>query len=269
MNPQKGYYSIVQYCPDMARGETANIGIVLLVPERGFLRARLVRDNARVRHMFGTSGDTLRQLSDFKRSFVSRIDAESARIDTPENLQKFVDTRGNFIQLTAPRFVKVRNCEEQLDELFADLVGSEPKKEPRESLEKQISDRFRASGIDNLLRHEIHVTVPHANRKLRVPFGFQNGKFNLLQVVPFQSSDDNTNFNKACVQSMQGHFLQKSKDEELGELRFNVIGRFSSENDKSIPIVRKTLEESDVRLFIESDLSDLVDEIRRTAKPVK
>jgi hypothetical protein len=40
MTPTKGYYSIVQYCPDLSRGETTNIGIVLLVPERGYLSAR-------------------------------------------------------------------------------------------------------------------------------------------------------------------------------------------------------------------------------------
>ena len=39
MTPLKGYYSIVQYCPDLNRGETANIGIVLMVPDRGYLRA--------------------------------------------------------------------------------------------------------------------------------------------------------------------------------------------------------------------------------------
>ncbi len=81
MAPTKGYYSIVQYCPDLARGEATNIGVVLLVPERGFLRSRMVRDNARVRHMFGTSGDALRQLNDFKRSFASRIKAESVLIN--------------------------------------------------------------------------------------------------------------------------------------------------------------------------------------------
>jgi hypothetical protein len=34
MNPIKGHYSIVQYCPDITRREMVNIGVVLLVPER-------------------------------------------------------------------------------------------------------------------------------------------------------------------------------------------------------------------------------------------
>lgn len=269
MNPSKGYYSIVQYCPDLARGETANIGVVLLVPDRSFLRAKLVSDNTRVRHVFNISGSELRQLRAFKKSFISRIEAESTRITSLETLQKFVDTRGNFIQLTSPRFVKVHNCEETLASLFTDLVGGESKKKPRVSLEKQIDARFKESGVEPYLRHDIHVIVPHANQELRVPFGFQNGRFNLLQVVPFDSGDENTHFRKACVQSMQGRFLQESGDDELGDLRFNVIGKFPSDRHESISIVRKTLQESDVRLFVESDLSELIDEIRRTAKPLK
>ncbi len=269
MIPTKGYYSLVQYCPDLARGEATNIGIVLLVPERGYLRSRLVRDNSRVRHMFGTSGDALRQLNDFKRSFVSRIEAESVRITDPEALQQFIDTRGNFIQLTPPRFVKVRECEEQLNRLFDELVGAEKKKKSRESLETQVGKRFAAADLERYLRHDIRVTVPHANRDIRIPFGFQNGHFNLLQVASFESSDDDAKFRRACVQSMQGKFLQEIEDNELGKLSFNVIGRFAGDQDQAIPMVRETLAENNVRLFLEKDLSDLVDEIRRTGKAIK
>ena len=76
MNPVKGHYSIVQYCPDLARRETVNIGVVLLVPERAFLQTRMVADNERVRHFFGTTGDDAKLLSDFKKSFSARIEAE-------------------------------------------------------------------------------------------------------------------------------------------------------------------------------------------------
>lgn len=143
MNLSKGYYSIVQYCPDLARAETANIGVVLLVPDRGLFRAKLVSDNTRVRHVFNISDSELRQLRAFKKSFISRIEAESLRITSLETLQKFVDTRGNFIQLTPPRFVKVRNCEETLTELFTDLVGGETKKELQAPLEKRIDGNRR------------------------------------------------------------------------------------------------------------------------------
>ena len=165
MNPTKGHYSIVQYCPDLARRESVNIGVVLLVPDRGFLQSRMVADNERVRHFFGTKGDDAKILGEIKKSFSARIDAEQGRITTLETLQKFIDTRGNQIQLTEPAFVKVCDCQETIEQLFEQLVGGKPKAHP------------------------------------------------------------------------------------------------------SIPIVRNVLAESKVRLHLDHELSDLVDEIRRTGKP--
>ena len=220
--------------------------------------------------MFGVTGDELRQLTEFKKSFVHRIESESLRIDSPEALQKFIDTRGNFIQLTTPRFVKVRRCQEQLDELFAELVGGEEKKgESRRSLVRDVRERFIRAGLEPYLKQDIHIPVPQAKREVKVPMGFQNGKFHLLQTVSFDSKDDDANFRKACVQSIQGRFVQDTPSEEYGPMRFNVIGRFASHQGDTPAMVRETLKDSDVRLFDERDLSELIDEIRRTGKAVK
>ena len=40
MNATKGYFSLVQYCPDLARQEAANVGVVLFCPDLQFIRAR-------------------------------------------------------------------------------------------------------------------------------------------------------------------------------------------------------------------------------------
>jgi hypothetical protein len=36
--PVRGYYSILQFVPDLERSEGANIGVVLFSPERHFLK---------------------------------------------------------------------------------------------------------------------------------------------------------------------------------------------------------------------------------------
>ena len=41
MESAKGYYCLIQYCPDLARLEAANIGVILFCPERGFIRAKI------------------------------------------------------------------------------------------------------------------------------------------------------------------------------------------------------------------------------------
>lgn len=138
MNPAKGHYCIVQYCPDLARRETVNIGVLLFVPERGFLQTFMAADNERVRHFFGTTGNEANLLSDFKKSFSARIDAERGRVTTLETFQKFIDTRGNQIQLTEPAFVKLRDCQETIDQLFEQLVGGKAKPLKRESFAKSL-----------------------------------------------------------------------------------------------------------------------------------
>ena len=47
-HPVKGYFCLVQYCPDLARREVANVGVLLFSPEHDFLEARLVTGNQRV-----------------------------------------------------------------------------------------------------------------------------------------------------------------------------------------------------------------------------
>jgi Protein of unknown function (DUF3037) len=267
MNPVKGHYSIVQYCPDLARRETVNIGVVLLVPERAFLQTRMVADNERVRHFFGTTGDDAKLLSDFKKSFCARIEAEHGRVTTLETFQKFIDTRGNQIQLTEPAFVKVRECREAIDQLFQQLVGGKAKSQKRESFTKSLQTRFVAGNVAELIETNVSISLPILERETKIPFAFQNGAFHLLQPVTFAAGKEEANFNRALKYSMEGKILQEHPDDEYGQLKFNVIGRFASVSDSSIPIVRKVLDESNVRLHLDHDLSGLVDEIRRTGKP--
>ena len=267
MNPVKGHYSIVQYCPDLARRETVNIGVVLLVPDRAFLQTRMVADNERVRHFFGITGNDAKLLRDFKKSFSARIEAERGRVTTFETFQKFIDTRGNQIQLTEPAFVKVRECQETVDQLFEQLVGGRARPQKREAFTKSLQTRFEASKVADLIETNVPISVPILERETKVPFAFQNGAFHLLQPVIFAADKEESNFNRALKYSMEGKILQDNPNDEYGQLKFNVIGRFASMSDPSIQIVRKVLEESNVRLYLDHDLSKLVDEIRRTGKP--
>jgi len=49
----RGYYSIVQYCPDPSRLEAVNIGLALFCPECSFLKVRFGRRKTRVDQLFG------------------------------------------------------------------------------------------------------------------------------------------------------------------------------------------------------------------------
>ena len=41
MNSKRGYYSLIQFCPEPSRAEAVNLGVLLFCPEAGFIgRAR-------------------------------------------------------------------------------------------------------------------------------------------------------------------------------------------------------------------------------------
>lgn len=123
MNFARGYYSILQYVPDLERAEGVNVGVVLLCPEENFLRAKTSDDDDRVLRFFGERADLdLRRLAALKLAFEERIAMEAGRIKTLEDFQQFVATRANHLRLTPPRSVKVTDAEAELDSLFASLV---------------------------------------------------------------------------------------------------------------------------------------------------
>ncbi|MEX0791832.1 MAG: DUF3037 domain-containing protein [Pirellulaceae bacterium] len=177
MNPRKGYFSIVQYCPDLARRESVNIGIVLFVPEADFLESRMVEDNQRVRHFFGIHGDDLQRLKLFKKSFASRIQSERSRISSLDALEKFIHTRGNQIQLTDPKFVKVRDCSQTLNQLFDKLVGSGDRGPRRKAFKATLVARFEHAGIADRIRRDVPVEVPILNREIKSPSDSRTDRF--------------------------------------------------------------------------------------------
>src|SRR5437867_2388273 len=122
MNATKGYYSLVQYTPDVSRQEAANVGVVLFCPEVPFLEARLSSSNHRVRRFFGEEADQYRHLNAMKQSLADRFRVERADFQTLADLQGFVETRANKLVLTNPKPVKVFDPSKELAALYHELV---------------------------------------------------------------------------------------------------------------------------------------------------
>lgn len=53
MTFHKGHYSLIQYCPDPARRESVNVGVLLFCPEAEFLSALVSSDKCRVARQLG------------------------------------------------------------------------------------------------------------------------------------------------------------------------------------------------------------------------
>jgi hypothetical protein len=264
MNPLKGYYCILQFCPDLARLEAANVGVLLFCPDWPFLKARTVRGTKRIRQFFGREGHDWSRIESSKVAIEDRLEVESSSIRTVADLEKFIATRANLIQITPPRPMRVTNPERDLDELFRDLVGGTHRCEKPKSFSDYVLSEFSRAGIDDRLQKKLQVRVPVWNRTLDVPFAYQNGRFNLIRPAGFHAAAELT----ACKYAVEGGLLYSHPDEKFGDMQLVIVGDFGDAGPETKETVERLLREHNVRLFTAGSLNRLMEEIRKTGKIV-
>lgn len=268
MKPTHGYYCLIQYCPDMSRLEAANIGVLLFCPDRSFLQARTVHGNRRIRRFFGREGHDWSQINSFKTGIEERLEAEQRNIQALEDLQRFIQLRANQIQITPPRPMRVQNPQEDLDELFQELVGGEQREPGHKSIKRYVGELLDNAGLAPKIARDLSIHVPISNEDLNVPYGYQNGRFNLIQPVTFESKEASSAIGKACRFAVEGRSLYAEPHPDYGDLQLVVVGRFSSTSGDATSSVRRILIEHQVQLYPEDGLCDLIDEIRRTGRVI-
>jgi hypothetical protein len=250
----------------LSRLEAANIGVLLFCPDRDFLKARTSSDNARIRHFFGDEGHDWVRINSFKTGIEERLEVEQRDIRTLDDLEGFIARRANRIQISAPRPMKVHDPEKDLDRLFLDLVGGQARIRSGPSLRRFLGQKFTNAGLERKIRTDIRVKVPISERQLEVPYGFQNGRFNLIQIARFQSANPEQAKITACRYAVEGESLYEHPDPQLGQLQLIVVGRFGSRQPQSRSGVERILTEHHVRLYAATEVDRLIDEIRRTAR---
>lgn len=268
MKPQKGYYSVIQYCPDLSRFESANIGVILFCPESGFLKAMTSNSNQRIQKFFGRAGHDWKQIQAFKKGIEDRLKKEHTGIRTIDDLHQFIAMRANSIQVSDPRPMRVVDPEHELTELFNKMVGESSKRESPRSLKKELANKFSLAGLDRKIVADVTVEVPVVNRDVEIPFGFQNGRFNLIQPVRFGASDPDTTIRTACKYAVEGRSIFEHEDARYGELQLLIVGQFRSNDEQSASVVRRVFNDNKVKLYQFDKVPQLIDEIRRTGKDI-
>jgi hypothetical protein len=269
--PAKGYFSLIQYCPDLGRLEAANVGVLLFCPERSFLKALTTRSNARIKRFFGAAGHDWERIHSFKQGFVERIEREGRDVATLDDLQRFIAQRANLIQLTPPRPMKVLDPEADLRELFDEYLGvgvAKPKSTSK-SLRQLLGKKLDAAGLQSKIRRDLRVAVPVLGREIDVPFGFQNGRFNLITPVRFTAAHSTQAVTaSACTLAVEGRSLFEHSDSKLGALQLVVVGKFRPNDRESVQLVRRIFDDNQVKLYRTSELPQLIEAIRQTGKDV-
>lgn len=188
MEAQKGYYSLVQFCPDRGRAEAVNIGVVLLVPAIKHLAVRTIKTSRRITQVFGKGTVDSWWLKTSRESFERRLLTEHAagRFTSPEGLNEYLATLGNDIVPTPARPTRVENLNADLLRLFTRLV--EPASEegvptlphivkPLEDAFVELRARLVYVGIENSFPIE---GLGHA---VRADYDYRNGTANLIRLL--------------------------------------------------------------------------------------
>jgi len=272
MNATKGYYSLVQFYPDLSRLEAANVGVILHVPERGFIRARMASGNDRVRRFFsGQDIGELEHINFIKQALANRLEVERHLFKTPEDLQRFAEQQANDLLVTRPRFVKVTDPEQALESLFVELVGGRgqrPERDEVEPIRHLLKRTFQKEKLEPLLRRNVTVRIPAFHTELTIPFAFDNGACNLIQPYRFAHATPGGIRSAACQLAVQGSSLHREPDPKLGQLQLLIVGAFRKQAVEEEGVVRDILNETGVKLFTWQRIAELTHKIRTTGKPV-
>jgi hypothetical protein len=267
MQPVTGYYFVIQYCPDASRLEAANVGVVLFCPEPFFLKARTVRGNDRIRRFFRPRDPDWVQINLIKRSIEERLTVDRDQFRNLASLEHFAATRANDMRLTKGRAVLVENPEEELNCLFDRLVGEGPCRGTAR-IRRILARAFRAEDIAPFIEKNVSVSLPLFHLSVEVPYGFRNGRFNLIQPAQFRGLSPVGILRKAGEYALQGDLLYRHPDPGLGEMQLLVVGQFAREQKGVAAAVREVLRDRQTELYTTREIDRLLEVIRNTGRPV-
>jgi hypothetical protein len=103
---------------------------------------------------------------------------------------------------------------------------------------------------------------------VEIPFGYQNGRFNLIAPVRFGAENPEQSVVTACKYAVEGRSIYDSIHPARGAMQLLIVGQFRAKDQDTPGRVRRVFDEHSVKLFKMDDLPELIDEIRRTGKEI-
>ncbi len=213
MEAEKGYYSLVQYCPDRSRQETANLGVLLFCPGLNFLKMKNTASVKRVRSFFRDQNFNPKSLMSAVYALESRVNLIAEKTWGMNELNDFIEKRANEIILTPLRPVKVKNPELALNRLFEELVQTgKPEKKEKNDIFQKVKNIFRSPELEGRVRFNVNIPVPLTDRTFKVPYAFHNGSLNLVKTETFSLQKGHA-VTKAGSLIVPADLIQKHADE--------------------------------------------------------
>jgi len=268
MGAKKGYYGLIQYCPDISRAEAANVGVILYCPDLSFIEARTSVGNDRVRRFFGPDRDLdLARLKAAKRAIETRLASAKADFQGVEDLSQFIASRANELRVTALRSLRVQDPAAELDSLFEELVGGRSAREPKGPMLPVLDRQLRRASLAGRVQFDPPpVEIPLVGRHLKVAYAYRNGSLNLVKPERFTTAS--SSLRTAERLAVEGDLLQ-SQPVDGAERKLIVVSEFDrSLGEKVVASVRGVLNHYNTRIILPDQISAFVEQVDQEAHPM-
>ena len=259
---ERGFYSLIQYVPDVGRGEGANVGVVVVCPALGKISVRMSENNEGPKRRFLASSFDQARLTQAKVALAGRLYSELSAVPTLERLKLFANLEGNALSLTAPRTVVVDDLEQCATELFQELVFLPATERDRGRLPqmRKLVDFLNKRGAP--IDESASLIVPVSGERLKVSFSYLNGAKHYVHPQGFPRNIDH-GVERAQKLGAQGALLFRASENKPVRDRLVVVGRFADKG--AIDVVAELLEKLNVRLVPDAKLEEFGQEIVATA----
>jgi hypothetical protein len=148
------------------------------------------------------------------------------------------------------------------------MVYAEPPKTSKNKLNKELSEIFKNANLGNKIKENVTVSVNAFDFQENFPFGYQNGRFNLIKTEDLESGTDKDIRMKSSLLAVEGESLYKSRDANYGELQLVTVAKLPSSGDKSKRYIDNLMKQNNVELVSWDEINQFIDKIRQNAKPV-
>jgi len=254
----KGFFSLIQFSPDIARCEAINIGVIVVSEEVGFLKMRLTEDFKRVQKLLPLSSqiNDAKYLESMKDAFCDLIERNREALLKKGEFERFVRTRPHEIRLTEPKSIKLDDPENDLNDLFSTLVTVTQRHEKKSSevLFPDLDRALRMPGFSGKIQFDVTIDLPITGKCFSAPYSYRNGHVNFIK--PQRFSD----FSMAEQLATEGGILQKKT-----ENRLIVIPDVAIKKPDASQHINELFALFEIQCFNGNDISPLIAQIEREA----
>ncbi|MCA8910732.1 MAG: DUF3037 domain-containing protein [Planctomycetes bacterium] len=259
----RAFYSLIQYCPDFARREAMNVGLVLVAPSLGGAMVRVTTNTSRVRTCLAKRAPA-QMIHGQLRNIAHLLERKRHSIHSMKDLVNIAEMQGNEIQLTEPVEIVLEGSQDPLTPLYDRLVESvEHKKKRRTPLRTQLERRLKAAKVLKFVDESPNVKPAGLEElPLSFDFGYQNGTYNLIETKALGHLESEPALvNQLVGAAGWGGLLAAHPDPQVGELRLTLVAEFGPHQRDVLPKMRRILSEADTTLVDAANLDSLVHSI--------